>query len=172
MTGRGNRTAPHAEVAARYQQLAGDSSCTDVARQLAAEFGVNRATVRSWIHRARKAGLLDPYSHPGATLTEKRVPIGPYSRNIAAAVQRIRTQRRMTYTELVQKLADIGHPIPILGIRRIERFERRIDVDDLVALAAVLEVDPWSMTAPPKCDSCKGAPPAGFRCLHCGSERA
>lgn len=48
----------------------------------------------------------------------------------------------MTYTELVKRLADIGRPIPILGLRRIERNERSVDLDDLVAIARALQVPP------------------------------
>ncbi|MDG4832408.1 hypothetical protein O7627_24315 [Solwaraspora sp. WMMD1047] len=99
----------------------------------------------------------------------KRIPIGPLGTNVANNLRRIREQRHMTYTELVKQLAAIGHPIPILGVRRIERRERRVDADDLACLAAVLGVDPWALTQPPQCDACNGAPPAGFTCNACGT---
>lgn len=67
------------------------------------------------------------------------------SRNLRA----LRESRRMTYVELSERLARHGNPIPVLGLRRIERGERRVDVDDLAAIAAVLGVtNPWSLTRP------------------------
>jgi hypothetical protein len=43
---------------------------------------------------------------------------------------------------LAKLLADIGRPIPELGLRRIELCERRVDVDDLMALSYVLKIAP------------------------------
>ncbi|WP_262015647.1 helix-turn-helix domain-containing protein [Micromonospora sp. Mcm103] len=104
-------------------------------------------------------------------MAEKRVTLGPLAANVAASIRRIRTQRRMTYTEMVKRLTDIGHPLPILALRRIERGERRVDVDELVAIARVLDAEPWNLTEPARCDACLGSPPPGYRCLSCGKER-
>jgi len=53
----------------------------------------------------------------------------------------------MSYAELSRRLTEQGRPIAALGLRRIEAGERRVDADDLVALASVLEVDPGKMLA-------------------------
>lgn len=63
-------------------------------------------------------------------------------------VQRIREAQRLTYVELSRRLGDAGRPIPVLGLRRIERGERRVDGDDLVALAFVLGVSPLTLLLP------------------------
>ena len=42
----------------------------------------------------------------------------------------------------------LGRSIPPLGLRRIEAGERRIDIDDLVALALALEVSPLRLLLP------------------------
>ncbi|WP_120572326.1 helix-turn-helix domain-containing protein [Micromonospora tulbaghiae] len=101
----------------------------------------------------------------------KRIPPGPLSTQVARSVARLRKQKGMTYTELVKRLEDVGRPIPILGLRRIERGERRVDADDMAALARVFGVEPWSLTGPPHCDACLGSPPAGFTCNDCGAKR-
>lgn len=67
---------------------------------------------------------------------------------LAQQLRRVREDRNVTYTELVKRLEDLGHPIPILGLRRIERGERRVDVDDLVALARALRVPPVLLLFP------------------------
>lgn len=63
-------------------------------------------------------------------------------------IKRIREGQRLTYVELVERLASIGRPIPILGLRRIERGERRVDLDDLLALAKALRVNPVDLMVP------------------------
>lgn len=46
----------------------------------------------------------------------------------------------MSKTELAERLAKAGRSIDRLSVLRIEATERRIDVDDLVALADALGV--------------------------------
>ncbi|WP_202129048.1 helix-turn-helix domain-containing protein [Pseudarthrobacter sp. ATCC 49987] len=59
-----------------------------------------------------------------------------------------RARGEMTYAELARRLAALGRPIPSLGLRRIEAGERRVDVDDLMALAVVLGVSPLALLLP------------------------
>ncbi|MEV4708869.1 helix-turn-helix transcriptional regulator [Actinoplanes sp. NPDC049316] len=73
---------------------------------------------------------------------------GALSDQVAAAIARIRNQRRMPYTELSTRLEAIGRPIPVLGLRRIEKGERRVDVDELAALARALGVPAISLIFP------------------------
>ncbi|WP_240503047.1 helix-turn-helix domain-containing protein [Streptomyces prasinopilosus] len=60
--------------------------------------------------------------------------------NVAANVQRIREARRLSTRQLSTRLAEVGRPIPASGITRIEQGMRRVDVDDLAALAKTLDV--------------------------------
>lgn len=62
-----------------------------------------------------------------------------------ANVRFLRQAHGLTYRELAVQLAKAGRPIPELGLSRLERGERRIDVDDLVALAQVLGVTPQEL---------------------------
>ncbi|MBU4214303.1 MAG: helix-turn-helix transcriptional regulator [Actinobacteria bacterium] len=79
----------------------------------------------------------------------KGIEIGPTGDTVRHNIARVRRARGLAYTELSKQLAEAGRLIPPLGLRRIEDGERRVDVDDLVALAAVLWVDPVVLMAPP-----------------------
>jgi transcriptional regulator with XRE-family HTH domain len=68
------------------------------------------------------------------------VGLGTLGWAVVENVKRLRWEKRLHYSELSEKLADVGRPIPPLGLRRIERGARRIDVDELGALAQVLGV--------------------------------
>ena len=61
---------------------------------------------------------------------------------MAANLRRMRRERELTTAALSQRLAEIGHPIAATGITKIEMGDRRVDVDDLVALAAALDTTP------------------------------
>lgn len=67
---------------------------------------------------------------------------------MAANVARIRDAQRLTYVDLSKRLTDLGRPIAVLGLRRIERGERRVDADDLLALAVALGVPPVDLVIP------------------------
>lgn len=71
---------------------------------------------------------------------------------VAANVRRFRTMggggTGIPYAELSRWLADRGHDIPPLGLRRIEAGQRKVSADDLVALADVLSVSPLALLLP------------------------
>ncbi len=81
-----------------------------------------------------------------------RVPLGPIGRYVIGNIQYLRRIRGLTYREMSDRLAQIGRPIPTLGLSRIEKGTRRVDVDDLVALAVVLEASPVELLQPRKDD--------------------
>lgn len=74
--------------------------------------------------------------------------MGPLQRLAALNMARYRKQFRWSYVLLSQHLARNGRPIPVLGLRRMERGERAITVDDLYAIARVLEVTPEMLLSP------------------------
>lgn len=78
---------------------------------------------------------------------------GPVSRHVAINVLRFRTARGLSTTRLAAALKEIGHSIPPTGITRIEKGERRVDTDDLVALALALNVSPTALLLPVTEDS-------------------
>lgn len=60
----------------------------------------------------------------------------------------VRLRGDMGHSELSRRLAAVGRPIAPLGLRRLEAGERRVDVDDLMALAVVLDVSPLALLLP------------------------
>lgn len=67
---------------------------------------------------------------------------------VRANIAIFRAELGMTYAALSRELERRGHPIPPLGLRRIESGERRVDVDDLMALALSLGVNPHALLLP------------------------
>jgi transcriptional regulator with XRE-family HTH domain len=63
-------------------------------------------------------------------------------------MRRIRRDRELTTGALSRRLAELGHPIAATGITKIEKGQRGIDVDDLVALAAALKTTPNRLLLP------------------------
>lgn len=78
----------------------------------------------------------------------KKNPLGPTGVVAARRVRELREAHGWTYKELSDRLASGNRPIPPLGLRRIEAEDRRIDADDLVALAFTLGVNPSALLLP------------------------
>lgn len=75
--------------------------------------------------------------------------IGPTARTVAENVKRLRELQGLKYTDLSERLRTTsGWLINAVGIRRIESTERRVTVDDLVALSATLGVSPAALLYP------------------------
>ena len=53
--------------------------------------------------------------------TAARNPLGPVGRQVIDNVRQLREARKFTYTELSARLAELGRPIPVLGLSRIEK---------------------------------------------------
>jgi transcriptional regulator with XRE-family HTH domain len=79
---------------------------------------------------------------------ERRNPIGPTTRTVGANVKRIRLEQQITQAELSDRLRENWHPIPTSSIGRIETGDRRVEVDDLVALSIALNVSPLALLLP------------------------
>jgi transcriptional regulator with XRE-family HTH domain len=71
---------------------------------------------------------------------------------VADNLRRIRDERGISTSRLSQLLEDVGRPIQPTGITKIEKGERKVDTDDLVALAVVLRVNPSALLLPPIAD--------------------
>lgn len=79
----------------------------------------------------------------------KKNPLGPTGNTVASNVRRLRKKHGLEYTQLADRLAELKRPIPTLGLRRIEAGDRRVDADDLVALAVALDTNPNALLLPP-----------------------
>lgn len=159
-----------ADITRQYREHV--AAGTMPAPAIAAAENVPVRTVHRWIYEARKRGMLPPGTPPGlcgGPVPEKS--LGEAGDNVRSNVQWLRNERRLTYVEMAQRLAENGRSIPVLGLRRIERGERRVDVDDLVALADLFRVTPAQLLNPlTPCGTCHGAPPPGFACTVCGAD--
>ncbi|MFD8945267.1 helix-turn-helix domain-containing protein [Streptomyces californicus] len=73
---------------------------------------------------------------------------GPISENLKVNLPRLRKARGLSTTALSESLKQLGQHIPPTGITRIEKGQRRVDADDLVALALSLNVSPLTLLLP------------------------
>src|SRR5215831_934583 len=80
--------------------------------------------------------------------TTARVPLGPIGHYVIKNLEQLRGLRGLSYRELSDRLKALGRPIPTLGLSRIEKGSRRVDADDLVALALALRVNPAALLLP------------------------
>jgi 8-oxo-dGTP pyrophosphatase MutT (NUDIX family) len=85
---------------------------------------------------------------PPSDDTTPRVPLGPIGHYVIKNLEQLRNERGLSYRELSDKLKALGRPIPTLGLSRIEKGARRVDADDLVALALALKVNPAALLLP------------------------
>lgn len=90
----------------------------------------------------------------------KEPDTGPTAATVAANVTRWRRARGdLTYTQMSEQLKERSDwSINPVGVRRLEKGERQISVDDLVALAVALDVPPATLLMPDEID--KNAPTA------------
>lgn len=68
--------------------------------------------------------------------------LGPTGDAVRRQIEKLRLSQNLTYAELSRRLSEFGRPLNTLALRRIEAGARRVDVDDLVALALALQVNP------------------------------
>jgi transcriptional regulator with XRE-family HTH domain len=78
----------------------------------------------------------------------RKIEQGEIGRNVQAQVHHWREQKRLSIRQLSDRLGQVGRPILPTGISKIESGARRVDVDDLVALAIALEVNPLRLLKP------------------------
>ncbi|HEU0237843.1 MAG TPA: hypothetical protein VFR11_01000 [Micromonosporaceae bacterium] len=73
-------------------------------------------------------------------VAEKKNPLGPAGELTRQTVRTLRLRRNLQYKQISEALAAVGRPIPTLGLSRLEDGDRRVDVDDLVALSLVFDL--------------------------------
>lgn len=87
---------------------------------------------------------------PGTVVVmpSKDMALGPTGKRVAATVAELRARLRLTKTELSQRLEVLGRPMSLDVLTKVEKGSRRVDADDLIALAIALEVNPNVLLAP------------------------
>jgi transcriptional regulator with XRE-family HTH domain len=58
----------------------------------------------------------------------------------ARAIEILRAERGLSQRQLADRVTALGHPMSNTMLSRIERAQRRCDVDDLIAIAEALHV--------------------------------
>ncbi|AMY53415.1 helix-turn-helix domain-containing protein [Rhodococcoides fascians] len=78
----------------------------------------------------------------------KRVKLGPTGDTVRANIAYVRNDQRLTLRELAERTNTIGRPMSNSTISQIENGSRRVDVDDLLAIAIALDISPITLLTP------------------------
>lgn len=77
-----------------------------------------------------------------AVMAIRPVELGPTGERVADNVAAVRESARLQQRELAERMSERGRPMQASVISKIEKRDRRVDVDDLVTLALALDVTP------------------------------
>jgi transcriptional regulator with XRE-family HTH domain len=78
----------------------------------------------------------------------REIARGPVAEQVRRNVAVLRRKRGMSLADLSEAMTLKGRPILASGLGKIETGDRRVDVDDLVALALALDVSPVRLLLP------------------------
>lgn len=73
---------------------------------------------------------------------------GPTAETVSANVARLRSDANLGLRALAKRMGDAGRPLTHSAVDQIEKGARRVDVDDLMALAVALDVSPVTLLMP------------------------
>lgn len=111
------------------------------------------------LHRMNQ--ILNDDNGPERAPGRRAITPGPTGLTVAGNIARLRRRADMTTRQLSAALERAGRPIPPSGITRMEKGERVVTVDDLAALAVVLNVPPAALMLPPDATTGTGAEVTG-----------
>lgn len=96
---------------------------------------------------------------------------GALTATVVANMRRLRKARGWSAQRLTEAVTAAGIAWDRSIVANLENGRRStVSVDELAALARVLDVEPpWSLTETPICATCAGTPPTGFTCRSCGA---
>ncbi|MGX1560916.1 helix-turn-helix domain-containing protein [Streptomyces sp. NPDC055506] len=85
-------------------------------------------------------------------MAARSLEMGPAGMRTARTIEYLRTERGLAQRELAARVTTLGRPMSNTMLSRIERAQRRCDIDDLTAIAralcvsllALLEASPLS----------------------------
>ncbi|MBN7329842.1 helix-turn-helix domain-containing protein [Mycobacteroides abscessus] len=78
----------------------------------------------------------------------KAIELGATGRTVAANIAFFRAKREWRLAQLSERMTEVGRPMTVNTLSAIENLDRRTDVDDLMAIAAALDVSPASLLMP------------------------
>ncbi|MFG2369391.1 helix-turn-helix domain-containing protein [Streptomyces mirabilis] len=73
-------------------------------------------------------------------MAARSLDIGPAGIRTARTIEIVRIEHGLSQRQLAARVTAVGRPMSNTMLSRIERAQRRCDVDDLVALAEALHV--------------------------------
>ncbi len=73
---------------------------------------------------------------------------GPTAERVAQNVRHLRSSQKLSLQALSDRLSTLGQPISLGQLSKLENGDRRVDVDDLMALAVALGVSPTRLLLP------------------------
>ncbi|MFD5225418.1 helix-turn-helix domain-containing protein [Microbacterium sp. NPDC058342] len=88
-------------------------------------------------------------------------PPGLTNNYVAQNVRKVRQSIGMDLRSLSEKLTEAGRKLSVSGVSKIELGDRRVDVDDLTAIAYALGTTPAALLAPPEGDTAFTGVPTG-----------
>ncbi|MFD7993138.1 helix-turn-helix domain-containing protein [Streptomyces olivaceoviridis] len=83
-------------------------------------------------------------------MAARSLEIGPAGIRAARTIEILRTERGLAQRELAARVTALGRPMSNTMLSRIERAQRRCDIDDLAAIAEALVVSPLVLLQDPK----------------------
>ncbi|MCF2526755.1 helix-turn-helix domain-containing protein [Yinghuangia soli] len=78
----------------------------------------------------------------------RAIETGPTGKTVAENLARLRKLRGLTTRQLSALLERNGRSVPASGITRMEKAERQVTADELMALAVALNVSPVTLLLP------------------------
>jgi transcriptional regulator with XRE-family HTH domain len=81
-------------------------------------------------------------------MAKRAIEIAAVGSRVAENLEHLRAERRLSQTDLSALLKRLGRQMSAYSISKIETTDRRIDVDDLVALAVALDTTPNRLLLP------------------------
>ncbi|MFD5231378.1 helix-turn-helix domain-containing protein [Streptomyces qaidamensis] len=78
-------------------------------------------------------------------MAARSLEIGPAGMRAARTIEILPTERGLSQPELAARVTAIGRPMTNTMLSRIERAQRRCDIDDIVALAQALRISPLAL---------------------------
>jgi len=89
-------------------------------------------------------------------MASKSIEMGAAGNGVKDAIRALRIDRRMTLTDMTEALKSTDRPLSKATLSQLETGMRRIDIDDLFAIAKALKVDPRELLR----DAVEGEKPA------------
>lgn len=80
--------------------------------------------------------------------TRRANELGPSGTRVAENIKQVRESLPLTTEQLAERVTAYGRPMRANTITKIEKMQRRVDVDDLVALALALRVSVNALLLP------------------------